>query len=226
MLAGIMVAIQFQSTQNPKERDTRDSWEIRSALQEQQKMQQQLFQKIEQIERTIDQYSEQSEEEKIQTLKNSIEKLTKKAGLTEVTGDGIIITIEPVFLEKDTVQTYPSIKPELLNRLINELNSFGAKDIAIENERITNLSPIRYVNGQTYVNNHPLPPLPISIRVLANNPKKLMDYIQVSQSKDNFAIDDLHLSAKIEDDLTLPKYDENISLKWVKVKEPEEAGEE
>ncbi|MDC3412837.1 DUF881 domain-containing protein [Aquibacillus sp. 3ASR75-11] len=225
LLTGIMIAVQFQSTQIPKKRDTRDLWEVRTAIQEQQKLQQSLYKQIEQTDQTIEKYDKQTEEEKLQTIKNSIENLTQEAGLTEVTGAGVVLTIEPIFVESDELQQYPSLTPDHLNRLINELNSFGAKEIAIENERITNLSPIRYVNGKTYVNNQPLPSLPIKILVLAENPKKLFDYLQVSNSKDNFAIDALDITATLEDDITLPKYDGTINVKWIKVKEIEEAGE-
>lgn len=224
-IVGFMVAIQFQSTNAPKERDTRDLFEIRTELQRQQKIQQQLYNKIAELDEMVEQYEGQSEFEKVATLKQSIQKLERKAGLTEVTDKGIEITVQPIFQNVDTGQAYPTVSPELLHRLINELNTYGATDIAIANERITNVSPIRDVNGYTYVNNHPLPPLPMTIKVLANNPDRLNDYMQVSKSIDDFAIENLELEISVKEELTLPKYDQALILEYINGEDNKETGE-
>ncbi|KGP72426.1 DUF881 domain-containing protein [Pontibacillus yanchengensis] len=225
-LVGFMVAIQFQSNQIPEERDTRDLWEVRTDLQEQQKIQQQLYSRISELDEMIQQYEGQSQTEKVATLKQSIIELRKKAGLTEVEGDGIRITVKPIFQELNSSQTYPTISPSLLQRLINELNTYGATDIAIGNERITNISPIRDVNGNTYVNNHPIPPLPVEIKVLTQSPKRLLDYMQVSKSKDEFAIENLELSITAEDEMSLPKFEQMPRLNYLEVDENAETGEQ
>ncbi|WP_186577550.1 DUF881 domain-containing protein [Aquibacillus kalidii] len=226
VLTGFMIAIQFQSTQKPDIRETRDVWEIRKQLQTEQKKQLLLYNQITESERILEEYSEKSEQEQLNTLKESTEVLKEKAGLTEKKGKGLLITIEPLFEnESERVESYPSITPDLLNRLINELNTYGAEDIAIENERIINLTPIRYVNGKTYVNNHALPGIPLKLKVLSPNPKRLLDYVQVSESKDYFAIEDLSLSAEIKNGLVLPGYEGVVDLEGIKVKEQAEAGE-
>lgn len=224
-LVGFMIAVQFQSTNAPKERDTRDLWEIRTELQKQQKIQQQLYNNISELDKMLDKYEGQSEFEKVATLKQSIEQLKRKAGLTEVTDKGIEIKITPIFQNLDSGQAYPTISPGLLHRLINELNTYGATDIAIANERITNISPIRDVNGYTYVNNHPLPPLPVTIKVLSESPDRLYDYLQVSQSKDDFAIENLELDISKKETVTLPKYEQVLNLNHLQAVDPKETGE-
>lgn len=214
---GFMVAIQFQSTQNPEQRDTRDLWEVRTEIQNQQKIQQQLYNKLAELDEMLTQYEGQTKQVKVETLKESIEELKMKAGLKEVTGEGVIIKVTPIFQNIDEEQSYPSVSPELLHRLMNELNTYGASDIAIANERITNVTPIRDVNGHTYVNNHPLPPLPVTIKVLAADAKRLLDYMQVSQSKDDFAIENLELKLSQKDRLTLPAYGNVPTLEYLEV---------
>lgn len=220
-----MAAIQFQSVKEPTERDTRDLWEVRAQLQVEQKKQQQLYEQIAQAEEIIEQYQEKTQEEQVNTLKESIKVLNKKAGLTEVTGSGVLIKISPLFNDSEMGQEYPTLTPELLHRLINELNKYGATDIAIENERIINTSPIRYVNGETYVNNHAVPPVPIEIKVLSANPSRLLDYVQVSKSKDYFAIENLDLNASLKPKLVLPKYEGMINVDMLQVNEVEKTGE-
>ncbi|QDP40094.1 DUF881 domain-containing protein [Radiobacillus deserti] len=227
VLTGILLAIQFNSIQEPEQRETRDLWEIRTQLQQEQKRQQQLLNQITKAEMTIEQYQEQSEIEQINTLKASIKVLNKQAGLTKVTGSGVLIEVTPIFEESNpNPQTYPTVTPELLNRLINELNSYGATDVAIENERMVSVTPIRYVNGTTYVNNHPLPSVPIEIRVLSKDPQRLLDYMEVSQARSDFAIENLELTFSVKKELVLPAYEGNISLDFVKLQERSETGEE
>lgn len=212
-----MIAIQFQSTQTPEKRDTRDLWEVRTELQKQQKVQQQLYSKIAELDEMIAKYEGQTQKAKVETLKQSIQELKQKAGLTDVTGEGIVITVTPIFQNIDKEQSYPTVSPELLQRLINELNTYGASEIAVSSERITNVSPIRDVNGHTYVNNHPVPPLPFQIKVLAEDASRLLDYMQVSQSKDDFAIENLELEIEKRKELTLPEYEQVPKLNYLKV---------
>ncbi|KHE72294.1 DUF881 domain-containing protein [Halobacillus sp. BBL2006] len=214
MFIGFMVAVQFHTTTSQTEvRDTRDEWEVREALKVQQEKQQELLTKLASVDETIESYEKKSSKEQVDTLKESIETLEEKVGLTEVKGDGVEITISPIFLENFSgEQIYPSISPQLLSRLLNELNTFGADEISIGNERLTSLSPIRNVNGSTYVNNRPLPPLPVRIQVLADNPGKLRDYINTSQSIDMFGIENLELAAKLKKNMTLPKFDDPLHL--------------
>ncbi|UOR12922.1 DUF881 domain-containing protein [Halobacillus amylolyticus] len=227
LVIGFMIAIQFQTTKaGPgQERETRDKWEIRKAIERQQNQQKDLLTKISKADQTIENYQQQSKQEQIETLKASISSLERKAGLTEQTGAGIMIEVVPIFVESDEVQSYPSISPQLLSRLINDLNEFGAGEIVIGNERVTNLSPVRGVNGYTYVNNRPLPPLPVTITALADNPEKLSDYMEVSQSNDYFAIENLDLQIKIGQDITLPKFEDPLHLEVLQEVEMEKTGE-
>ncbi|MCT2538055.1 DUF881 domain-containing protein [Aquibacillus koreensis] len=223
---GFLVAIQFQSTKEPTERDTRDLWEIRSQLQVEQKQQQELYKKIAETVEMKEQYEAMSEQEQIEALTTSIEELEEKAGLKSRSGKGVRIRVEPIIYDMQTEQQFPELSPELLNRLVNELNNYGATDIAVGNERIINISPIRYVNGKTYVNNRAIPSLPIEIKVLANNPERLLNHLEVSQSRDEFAIEDLELKLEIDNQLDLPKFEGNINLEGIEVYELEEVGEE
>ncbi|UOQ93086.1 DUF881 domain-containing protein [Halobacillus shinanisalinarum] len=227
LVIGFMIAIQFQTTNAgpAKDRETRDEWEIREAIESQQGQQQEFLTKVSKADQTIENYQQQSKQQKIETLKASISSLERKAGLTEQTGAGIMIEVVPIFVESDEVQTYPSISPQLLSRLINDLNEFGADEIAIGSERVTNLSPVRGVNGYTYVNNRPLPPLPVKITALADNPKKLSDYIEVSQSNDYFAIENLDLRIEIRQDITLPKFEDPLHLEVLQEAEMEKTDE-
>ena len=222
LFIGFMVAIQFQTTTvEPEVRDTRDEWEVREALQDEQQNQRELLEKIRAADKTLEDYEAQSSQEQLATLKESIDLLEQRVGLTEAKGAGVVLKISPIFQEGfSSEQLYPILTPQMLSRLINELNTFGAQDIAIANERLTNLSPVRDVNGMTYVNNRPLPSLPLTIQVLTDQPQKLKDYMEASQSRDMLSIENLDMEVETSETITLPKYDAPLHLEIL-----EETGE-
>ncbi|MEQ6375242.1 DUF881 domain-containing protein [Bacillaceae bacterium S4-13-56] len=219
LLIGYMVTLQLKSVGQPEIRDTRDLFEVREEIKREQKNQQYLYKELEKIDETIEQYTEASEEEKINTLQDSVSSLKKQAGLTEITSTGLTITISPILYGIGMeAQTYPTLSSDLLRRLINELNKFGADHIAIETERLTSISPIREVNGRTYVNQRPVPPLPVHIYVVTDYPDRVRDFLEVSESRDIFAIEDMEITVKVEE-VTLPKYEGHIEIVEIELAE-------
>lgn len=214
-----MISIQLKSVGQPKVRDTRDLFEVREEIKKEQKSQQDLYQEIEKIDQTIEQYTDASEEEKINTLQESVTSLETQAGLTEMSSTGLAITISPILYGFDMgAQPYPTLSSDLLRRLINELNKFGADHIAVETERLTSISPIREVNGRTYVNQRPVPSLPVHIYVISDYPNRLRDYLEVSESRDIFTMENMEITAKVEQ-VTLPKYEGTIELDGIELVE-------
>ncbi len=222
-----MAAIQFQTASSePEFRDTRDQWEVRQELQEQQKVQQELLEQITRADRMLEEYDEVSDEEKLETLKESIEQLEQQAGLTTLEGSGITIKLEPIFQEwEEGAPAYPTVSPSLLTHLINELNTFGSEGIAVGEERLVSISPIRNVNGDTYVNNRPMQPLPVVIKVLTSNPQKMLDYVNASRSRDMFALDDISMVVEAENNLKLPGYEDSLQLGILEFDSSKETGE-
>ncbi|MFX3718817.1 DUF881 domain-containing protein, partial [Streptococcus suis] len=71
--------------------------------------------------------------------------------MTETTGPGVVLTIEPVYPADYVGPIKYTICPELVKRRINELNMYGAKEIAVADERLANTTAIREVNGVTKI---------------------------------------------------------------------------
>ncbi|WP_163536720.1 DUF881 domain-containing protein [Gracilibacillus sp. YIM 98692] len=222
---GLSIAFLIQTNQKPTEKDTRDLWEIRTSLQEEQMKQQNLYKEIEKSEAMLKLYEEQTEQQQMASLKESIKRLKEQAGLTKKEGTGVILTIEPIFTEENQYE-YPQITADLIHHLVNELNTYGATDIAIGNERIVNISPIRDVNEKVYVNNYSIGSLPIKLYVLSEEPSRLVDYVNVSESLDYFALENMEIHTETVENITLPKYDGAIDFEDVKVMAVEGEGEE
>ncbi|MBV2240798.1 DUF881 domain-containing protein [Bacillus inaquosorum] len=68
--------------------------------------------------------------------------------MTDITGSGIVITISRFFRKLNRRADRKSAS-DLLKKLINELNSFGAEHISINERRVVNHTVIRDINGTT-----------------------------------------------------------------------------
>lgn len=218
LIIGFMLAIQFQSTKEPVVRDTRDIRELREELKIEQERHHQLMKEIEETSTLIYQYEQSldSQEENIeQVMTEQIAKLKEQAGLTEMTGEGIILTIEPLIQEQNFGHSRRSVSPKLLRFLVNELNIYQAKGIAIGNERIVSTSAFRDVQGITQVNGRRIPPLPLEIKVLADDAQKLHNEMIVSESIEIFEIENLKITSVPVNELTLPAYNQTVNIRFM-----------
>ncbi|KHF28561.1 hypothetical protein LR68_02649 [Anoxybacillus sp. BCO1] len=161
-----MLAVQFQTSQEPDVRDTRDIWEIRRDLQKEQELHKQLLNEIRKYEETLEKYEQQRSENKGAILRQTVEELKKEAGLTEVVGEGVVLYIEQMYDESYVGPVSDTISADLLRRLINELNMYGAEHISIADQRLVNTTVIRDINGVTKVDSYPLRSFPIEIKVI------------------------------------------------------------
>ncbi len=210
-----MLAVQFQTVKNPVERDTRNMWELREALEKEKQQQMQLNNKIEEYELLLDEYQQNSDKQKMMTMEEALQKLQRDAGLTTVAGKGIILQIEPLFQEELIGEQVPTLGPDLLMRLINQLNTFGTNHIVIGNNRIISRTAIRDVDGTTFINNRPLQELPIEIKVISDDVSKLYDQLKGSKIIDEFAKDNLALTPELKNQIYLEPYDRKITVQYM-----------
>jgi len=227
MIFGLMLGIQFQTIKEPVERDTRDMWQLREDLKKEQQLQAELLNEIRKYDEIIESYKKQENSNPETALKETLAVLKEEVGLTEISGEGITITIDRLFSEELLGVEIQNISPELLKRLINELNSYGAKEISIEGRRVINSTVIRDINGQTKMDNFSLNSFPIKINVISDNVDKLYNRMNASNTDEDFAIDNLKLtiSDPIEQ-LTIPPYEDPIRVRNMKPVESSDKGGE
>lgn len=222
---GFMLAVQFQSINEPVIRDTRDMWELREDLKKEQQLQVELINKIRKYEEMHENYRIQHDESAETALRKTLEELKKQAGLTEVVGSGVILTVEPLFHDSLLGEQKYQISPEILARTINELNAYGAEEIAINGHRVINTTVIRDINGITKIDGYNLNIFPITIQVISEDAEKLFNRISGSTLKDDYAIDNLMLSiSKPEEEIVVPAYEETIRVKHMQPLNVEKEG--
>lgn len=217
VIVGFMIAIQFQTIKKPVERDTRDIWQLREDLLKEKELQSGLLKEIRSNEEKLSAYESKRKQSKEEVLKETLNELKAEAGLTDITGPGIILKIEPVYEEiKLGEPVTATVSPDLLKRLQNELNMYGAKQVSIDGQRVINSTVIRDINKETKIDGHAIKDLPIEIHVVTDslkNAEKLYNHMQVSKSAEEFFIDNMRLTvSQPKPSVTVPAYENPIRV--------------
>lgn len=155
---GLMIAFQFKTIRNiniinkgPVYQDMNEQInELTNQKKDLEDSIKDLEKQIDDIEKNIAQSSDNANYLKIQ-----LEDAKQKAGLTDVEGPGIIITINPPKTSAfNSNQIISKINASNLIMIINELNSLYAEAIMINNQRIISRSPIKDINQNIQINDY------------------------------------------------------------------------
>ncbi|MCM3610741.1 DUF881 domain-containing protein [Planococcus sp. MERTA32b] len=222
---GLMTAIQFNTMNEPDSRDTRDVWEIRQDLSREKQLHSELLSEIGTLDETLSKYEEAANDSPEQVLRETVEELRQEAGLTEISGPGLKVIIEPSQEAIVTGQNIDQISPALLIRLVNEINRFKGIEMSIDGKRIINTTPIRDINGRTTINGKPVGTPPFEIKIVAgtlDNAEKVSNHIKASPILDDFYIDNLSVNAtEPQDEITVEGYDGELELEHLEAAEEE-----
>lgn len=219
LLIGFMIAVQYNSLENPEKRDTRDIWAIRQELAEEKKMHVELLSEVRELDRTISSYRSLEETSAGQALKETVDKLRDKAGTTDIVGPGIVIEVQPSAESVAYGIPITSISSDLLTRFVNDVNRFKGIDMEIDGKRYNILSSIRVINGYTSVNGLNVSTPPFTIKIISQtltDSEKLYNYLLASSIHDDFYLDNLVLDIHPpEEDIMIrgwPEQFENLYL--------------
>lgn len=219
LVIGFMIAIQFQTVQEPVVRDTRDEWELREALLKEKEFQSKLIKEIQSNEEKLAMYETERKQGKEQVLRETLDELKREAGLTPVKGPGVILTVDHDFAELVLGQPVANVSPELLQKLLNELNMYEAKYVSIDGNRIINTTVIRDINAETTIDGRPISGIPFEIKVVAEDmttAEKLYNRMQVSKSVERFFMDNLRVTvSKPTLVVTVPAYENKIRIRYM-----------
>lgn len=192
-----MLAVQYNTVQNPAERETRDVWAIRKELAEEQKQHSELLSSIRTVTEVVNKYEDTEFDNPELLLEQSVEQLRKQAGVMPLTGPGVTLLIEPSPELLQFGYEIEPIAPELLIRLINDLNRYNAEAIEIGGQRVTFKTAIRDINGQTMINSEPIANTYIEMKIITQTleqAERLSNYLLASTFRDEFYVDNLQLT--------------------------------
>lgn len=145
----------------------------------------------------------------LEELENSIKEANKVAGVTEVTGDGVIITLNDnqkisssnFFGDTNILVVHDTD----IIRIINELKNSGAEAISINGQRIVSISAIECDGNVILVNGVKIG-APFEIKAIGSQ-ERLLSLNRVGGYLE-YMRDDRFLEASIkkETNITIPKY--------------------
>ncbi|WP_225230059.1 DUF881 domain-containing protein [Ureibacillus galli] len=218
-IVGLMIAVQYNTVQNPTTRDTRDIWAIRQELSEEKKRHSELLSEIGTYNDLIKEYENNEKEQQANLLENTVEELNEQVGLTSVTGPGVILKISPALELINSGYSVENISPDLLIRLVNEIYHYNGLYVEIDGQRLTHTSAIRDINGETTVNSVPIRNTNVEIKVITDSyekAEKLYGYLFASTFKDDFYLDNLNLSiSKAQSEITIAPYDGKLPNQYL-----------
>lgn len=183
--------------------------ELRQAMTEWKEKYEKTTEKISETNKKIKEYEEklQSNEETKDLVQKELTEAKKTFGLTDVIGDGVIITL--IDNEEKSYDAY-----NLLD-LVNELKSAGAEAISINDERIVNLSDIADIsNGQIVVNKNRISS-PFTIKAIGDK-----TYLKSALTIKNGYLDlkekeGYTISIQEKNNIKINKYTKDVNLKYI-----------
>jgi uncharacterized protein YlxW (UPF0749 family) len=168
---GFMLAILFQTNQNPVIRDTRDVNELRISLQKERERSQFLLSEISKYDQLLYQYetSRNKEDQVTQIMEQEVNRIKRLAGFEDIVGKGFILRIEQQenLNEQDHLFA-PQVYDDDLRMIVNELHAYGAKAISINEQRIVATTAIRNVGDRILVNTIPVQE-PYEVKVIGDS---------------------------------------------------------
>lgn len=216
ILLGIIISMQYRSIQY---KNTYSEQELKTISDYQTRLinltseRDSLAQEKAEYQRALSVFEQGSPEEQIKYLMDEIKKAKTFAGLTDVKGPGLEITVSFSKVEDFLDADIP------IQKLINEIKASEAQAISINGLRIVSMSEIRMVNNGLAINNKLNFP-PFTIKVIGNV-KDLQSALNLPGgvlSSLNFYGAEVNIQTK--DELLISKIDEN-SIKIGLLKEIE-----
>lgn len=214
-----MIAVQYNTVQNPTTRDTRDIWAIRQELSEEKENHSKLLKEIATYNEFIEKYEDEDTASQAVLLNNTVVDLKRQVGLLSVNGPGVILEIAPAMELIQSGYEIEQISPDLLIRLVNEIYRYNGLYIEIDGQRLTHTSAIRDINGVTTVNSVPVDKTNINIKIITENfekAEKLYGYLFASSFRDDFYLDNLNLYInEAQQNITITEFDGQLSTDFL-----------
>lgn len=171
--------------------------------------------------------SEKAEEDEfINGLVSDLEKYKMSAGVVDVKGSGVLVTIKDPVMDDEYQQGFSTImyNYDLLLSLVNKLKEAGAEAISINEQRIAATTEISMAGSNVNINGTPTAP-PYYVKAIGN-PDTLHDAINIRSGivetmKMRY---NLNVSTVKKEELTIPRYTGTIKFKYAQpvVEETEE----
>ena len=185
--------------------------ELRTAISEWKSKYEEAYEKLEENNSKIDEYNEklESNEEASELLDEELKKSQLILGTTDVTGEGVVITL--------TDKPDNPIEAADLVELINELRFAGAEAISINEVRIINMTDLADIDSYIIVKPSQRLVSPYVVKAIGNQTYLTSTLcLKNSGFVDRYNNSGKSVSLEKQRNIKIPKYSENIEIKYMK----------
>lgn len=227
---GIMISMQFKTVQGGNRPSTpilntnyARLEELTHQLKKAQEEKTNLEQQLEELNKRFKEYEDAASKDDaaLKNLQQDIDKYKTLAGLTDMVGPGVIVTVNDSDLQPkdgEDPNLYLVHDEDLLN-IVNELKAGGAEAIAINDQRIIAMSEIRCVGPTININSTRYAP-PYVIKAIGDP-----DTLQASLNLKSGIIDTLRfygiqVDIQTSDKVVIPRYSDPIKFFYAKPVSP------
>lgn len=217
IVLGIMISYQFKSTIVNTNPNTNTSGDLVKQVASLKTKNEELTSKVNEYEKKIEEYEAgiASESKVVDDMKSDLDNIKKLAGLTDVEGRGIEMTLTP--MTEVLTNEIVSIKSSDLLDVINELNSSGAEAISINGERFTSRTQIREAGYVLKINDASFSPnVPFSIKAIGD-PDVLAGAFKLPGGiKDSLSLCGIQMNITEGENISIPKYTKTLRFEFIK----------
>ena len=219
LILGLMVSFQFKVTNNPQNLMTARKFEVAARdVEELKKQKDDLLQKVQDYQQKVDDYEKKaaSVDETASKMKNELDNLRILAGLTDVEGPGIVMTISPI-VDVTTKQSSQIYYKDLID-VINELNSAGAEAISINDERYVGRTQVREAGSVIKINDSKFDPAQQFVIKAIGDPKILEGTFKMPGSAVEVIekLSGCDVSISQQQNIKILKYNKYVDYKYIK----------
>ncbi|MDK2800362.1 MAG: hypothetical protein PWP27_1937 [Clostridiales bacterium] len=219
IILGLVIALQVKSVKTNNRLLASHfgrSGEAQAELNKAKEKNQDLYNQLLQYENDLRKYQKSTSQnsEHIDVLKKQLENAKMAAGLTDLKGTGIIITVDDSNLRIENADTNSFTVSDIdILKIVNDLKDAGAEAISINGERLVAISEIRTTGPIISINNtrHSTP---LTIKAIGNS-----DTLAAVLNLRGGAVDVLKqwgidVTTKKSDKVFIPGYDEDIYFNY------------
>lgn len=217
-ILGLMMAMQLKTVQVNSDSGSNRTSEVQNQYAELKKDYDAKVLELEEKDKMLDEYRKaENDEETVEILKLELNKALQNAGLTNVRGSGVTVTMEDSTKNIEGVSDLNTylVHDEDILKVVNELKGAGAEAISVNDQRIISTSEIRCA-GTTIIVNGERIGAPFVIKAIGD-PAVLESAMLMRGGyvDDLINVWGIRITTTRETDVVIPKYKKTISSKFM-----------
>ena len=216
-ILGLMIAMQLKNVKANSDTGLNRTNEMQTQYAELKRNYDAKVLELEEKDKMLEEYRKaETDEETVEVLKQELNKALQDAGLTNVRGAGLTVTMD------DSIKTIEGVydlnnylvHDEDILKVVNELRSEGAEAISVNEQRIISTSEIRCAGTTIFINGERVG-APFKIKAIGDPALLESAMLMRGGYVDGLKEWGLRINTTRETDIVIPKYDKSISSKFV-----------